>query len=108
MGSAGQIRFDRAIPPRCSALGFKLDNEQGAYLAVHHLLEQGHRGIACITGPANNNDGAERLAGYSRALTDAGIAVDMNLVVEGDFHEAGGMMAMAGFRGGWDSHVGLA
>ena len=33
-----------------SALGFKLDNEQGAYLAVHHLLEQGHRGIAFITG----------------------------------------------------------
>ena len=77
-----------------SALGFKLDNEQGAYLAVHHLLEQGHRGIAFITGPAENNDGAERLAGYSRALTEAGIAVDMNLVVEGDFHEAGGMMAM--------------
>ncbi len=77
-----------------SALGFKLDNENGAYLAVRHLIDLGHRRIAFVTGPANNNDAAERMAGYARALAEAGIEVNMNLVAEGDFHEAGGMQAL--------------
>ncbi len=77
-----------------SALGFKLDNENGAYLAVHHLIELGHRRVAFITGPAENNDAAERLAGYQRALNDAGIAFDPELIAEGDFHEAAGAQAM--------------
>ena len=77
------------------ALGFKLDNEHGAWLAVHHLLELGHRRIAFVTGPANNNDASERLAGYTRALHEADIALDPKLIVEGDYHENGGMQAMA-------------
>ncbi|MCX7329299.1 MAG: substrate-binding domain-containing protein, partial [Hyphomicrobiales bacterium] len=51
---------------------FKMDNEYGAYLAVHHLIELGHREIAFISGPANNIDANERLAGYQRALQEAG------------------------------------
>jgi LacI family transcriptional regulator len=77
-----------------SALGFKLDNENGAYLAVRHLIELGHRRIAFITGPANNNDADERMAGYRRALGEAGIAFDAQLLAEGDFHEAGGAHAL--------------
>ena len=77
-----------------NALGFKLDNENGAYLAVSHLTGLGHRRIAFITGPAENNDAAERLAGYRRALADAGIAFDPALIEEGDFHEAAGAQAM--------------
>jgi LacI family transcriptional regulator len=77
-----------------NALGFKLDNEQGAAAAVHHLLELGHRRIAFITGPANNNDASERLAGYKRALKQAGVKFEAGLVAEGDFHEAGGLLAM--------------
>jgi LacI family transcriptional regulator len=78
-----------------SALGFKLDNENGAYQAVRHLLELGHRRIAFVTGPANNNDAEERMTGYRRALGEAGIDFDERLVAEGDFHEAGGAQAMA-------------
>ena len=77
-----------------NALGFKLDNEQGAYLAVRHLIDLGHRRIAFITGPENNNDAEERLNGYTRALREADIAVDPNLIVVGDFHEAGGLLAV--------------
>jgi LacI family transcriptional regulator len=77
-----------------NALGFKLDNEEGALVAMRHLLELGHRRIAFITGPADNNDASERLAGYTRALEEAGIGVDPALVAEGDFHEAGGLLAM--------------
>ena len=77
-----------------TALGFKINNEYGAYLAVRHLIELGHRRIAFISGPANNMDADERLAGYRRALEEAAIEADPHLIVEGNYHEASGMMAM--------------
>ncbi len=76
-----------------NAIGFKLDNENGAMMAVRHLVELGHRRIAFIAGPANNPDAAGRLAGYRRALQEANLEFDPNLVVEGDLHEASGLMA---------------
>ncbi|MFP5390273.1 MAG: LacI family DNA-binding transcriptional regulator [Gammaproteobacteria bacterium] len=77
-----------------SALGFKLDHENGAYQAVRHLIDLGHRRIAFVTGPANHHDAEERMRGYRRALDEAGIAFDAELVAEGDFHESGGAHAM--------------
>ena len=77
-----------------TALGFKINNEYGAYLAVRHLIELGHRRIAFISGPANNMDADERLSGYKRALEESGIEADPHLIVEGNYHEASGMMAM--------------
>ncbi len=77
-----------------TAIGFKIDNEYGAYIAVRHLIELGHRRIAFVSGPPTNMDANERLAGYTRALQEADIAVDPKLVVEGDFHEAGGLLAV--------------
>ena len=77
-----------------NAIGFKIDNEYGAFIAVNHLIELGHRRIAFVSGPANNADACERLNGYLRALTEAGIEVDQQLIVEGDFHEAYGLMAV--------------
>ncbi|WP_423037870.1 LacI family DNA-binding transcriptional regulator [Undibacterium sp. Di26W] len=77
-----------------TAVGFKLDNEHGAYLATRHLIELGHRRIAFVTGPANNTDALERQEGYQRALQESNIAFEENLVVEGNFHEASGLMAI--------------
>lgn len=76
------------------AIGFRMDNEYGAWLAVRHLVDLGHRRIAHLCGPADNRDAVERLAGYKRALKEAGIAYDPKLVVEATLHEAGGMQAM--------------
>jgi len=87
------VSTGRALNTR-SALGFKMDNEHGAHLAVRHLIELGHRDIAFISGPSNNIDALERLAGYTRALREAGIAPDAELVVEGNYHEDSGMLAM--------------
>ncbi|MFZ6653685.1 LacI family DNA-binding transcriptional regulator [Undibacterium sp. TJN19] len=77
-----------------TAVGFKLDNAHGAYLATRHLIELGHRRIAFITGPANNTDAMERQEGYQRALQEANIAFEENLVAEGNFHEASGLLAI--------------
>ena len=50
-----------------------LDHEATGYLATRHLVELGHRRIACIAGPANAPDSRERLAGCRRALGEAGL-----------------------------------
>lgn len=77
-----------------NAISFKLDNEHGAWLAVRHLIELGHRRIAFVSGPANHIDASERLAGYRRALREADLEADPKLMVEGDFHEASGLLAV--------------
>jgi LacI family transcriptional regulator len=48
------------------------ENERGGYLAARHLLEAGHRRIAFIGGPKSMLTGRERLAGYRRAIREAG------------------------------------
>ncbi len=87
------VSTGRALDTR-TTVGFRLDNEFGAHLAVRHLIELGHRQIAFISGPVNNTDASERLAGYTRALHEAGIEFDANLVACGNFLEAGGLLAI--------------
>lgn len=70
------------------------DNLDGARKMVAHLLRLGRSRVATITGPQNMIAGADRLAGYSAALHDRGLAVDLELIVEGDFTEAGGYSVM--------------
>ena len=77
-----------------TAIGFKLDNEYGALLAVRHLIDLGHRRIAFVAGPADNTDSCERFAGYKRALAEASLEFDPNLVVESDLQEASGLLAI--------------
>jgi DNA-binding LacI/PurR family transcriptional regulator len=56
------------------------DNLGGAYAAVRHLLDQGHRRIAFVsTDNLATSSVAERLQGYRQALADAGIEPDRAL-----------------------------
>lgn len=71
-----------------------IDNVLGGYLATRHLIESGHRRIAHIAGNMSIKDARDRLAGYSRALAEAGIPEDGRLTAEGDFTEEGGQVAM--------------
>ncbi|HSI59737.1 MAG TPA: substrate-binding domain-containing protein [Ideonella sp.] len=71
-----------------------LDQQHAGYLATRHLLSLGHRRIAHIAGPPDRVDAVHRRAGYEQALAEQGIAPDPSLLVEGDFHESAGMMAM--------------
>lgn len=70
------------------------DNTNGARIAVEHLIRLGHRRIATIAGPSNMIAGQDRVLGYRQALAAHQIPVEENLIVHGDFTEAGGMMAM--------------
>ena len=66
------VLVDRSLDG-VSADQLRVDHEQGAYLATRHLLELGHRRIACIGGPASTQVAQLRAAGYRRALDEAGI-----------------------------------
>lgn len=63
----------------------RADDIQGAYSAVRHLTELGHRRIAHIQGPREYLVSLERHQGYLQALEEAGITPDPRLIVEGDF-----------------------
>jgi LacI family transcriptional regulator len=73
----------------------RIDHEYGAYLATRHLLELGHRDIATISGPATTSVAQMRLAGFCRALQDAGIKVAPERIVQSDFTSTGGYNAAA-------------
>ena len=61
------------------------DNEMGGYIATKHLIENGHRVIGCITG--HDMTPSTRLAGYRKALEEAGIPYSEALVRSGDYHQ---------------------
>jgi LacI family transcriptional regulator len=64
-----------------------VDNREGSYHAVSHLIEKGHRRIGCISGLAGISTSDERLAGYLQALEKHGIAVDEEMIEPADFRQ---------------------
>lgn len=83
----------RSVPglePQCLAV----DNQGGAYRATRYLLGLGHRRIAHLSGTLGHPDARDRLAGYTRALSEAGLSFDEQLVVEGQFTEESGLLAV--------------
>lgn len=62
------------------------DDIQSGYLATSYLIANGHRRIACITGPNNVSSSIGRLEGYKKALEENNIPFDPSLVFEGDYH----------------------
>lgn len=71
-----------------------INNLKGGYLAAEHLIGLGHRRIACVTGPATISGSIERVNGYRQALTQAGLPIDEQLIVPGNFQFGGGVAAM--------------
>jgi LacI family transcriptional regulator len=71
-----------------------VDNFNSSREMVLHLLRLGRRRVATITGPNNMIPGMDRREGYLAALRDRGLLPIPELMVEGDFTEAGGYSAM--------------
>ena len=69
------------------------DNFLGGRLAMEHLIENGHRRIAVVTGPIDSVSGRQRLAGSRAALADAGLTLDESLVFAGDYQYGSGYRA---------------
>lgn len=71
-----------------------VDNYNCARELVGYLWRLGYRRIATITGPSNMIAGHDRRSGYLDALRARGLLPDPALIVEGDFLEEGGYVAM--------------
>ena len=70
------------------------DDAAGAYDATRHLIKLGHEHIALIRGPARHPFFESLAGGYRRALSEAGIVVADDLVVEAALSPQGGYDAM--------------
>lgn len=66
------IMFDR-VTEEIPVSKVTVDDAHGAYLAVHHLLEQGCRKIAYFSGPEDLYISKKRKEGYLEALKEYGI-----------------------------------
>ncbi|MEL4178843.1 LacI family DNA-binding transcriptional regulator [Roseateles sp. PN1] len=82
-------------PSPSGLFSFSFDNRAGAKLATEHLIDLGHRRIALLQGDLIHEDAIERQSGYLDALAAAGIPVDPRLIVQSDYTEAGGMLAVS-------------
>ncbi len=71
---------------------FEADNCRGARDAVEYLISLGHRRIAHISGLPNST-GSRRREGYEKALVEAGLSIDADLVVSGEYTRQGGRRA---------------
>ena len=71
-----------------------VDNRGGGRSAVEHLISTGRRRIAHITGSLDMAPGLDRRAGYRDALEGAGLAIDDELEVTGDFSQESGRAAV--------------
>ncbi|MGE5529975.1 MAG: LacI family DNA-binding transcriptional regulator [Patescibacteria group bacterium] len=66
------------------------DNVKGTFLATEHLIANGHRRIACFTGPLTIAASLDRLRGYQMALSAHSLEVDRDLIREGRWTEESG------------------
>lgn len=71
------------------------DNFEGARRAVKHLVERGHRAIACLQGSSTSSANAERVRGYRAALAEANIPFRKEWLT-GDEYSTGSGMRGAG------------
>jgi DNA-binding LacI/PurR family transcriptional regulator len=66
------------------------DNFKGAFLAVQHLTQLGHKRIGVVSGPLHLTSARERYTGYLQAMSDAQLAVETSLTRFGDYRQASG------------------
>lgn len=69
------------------------DNHLAGAMLTEHLLQLGHRRIAFIAGPKHMHTASERLRGFTDTMASAGVEVNPNLVVDGQFTRGAGYEA---------------
>lgn len=81
MAGAGMriVCVDR-IPDRVDVDCVSVEDTDAAALGVEHLLGEGHRRIAIVTGPQTLKNERQRLLGYKFALDRAAVELDEDLV----------------------------
>jgi LacI family transcriptional regulator len=70
-----------------------VDNAEGGSFVGEYLAGLGHRHFACVVGPSDLTPSAGRIAGFRRALADAGVEVPAEALVRGNGRVDGGAAA---------------
>ena len=97
------VVIDRKLPEiACDSI--LVDNRDAAKKAVNILIENGHRSIGMVNGPADIYTAKERYLGYEAALREAGIPIDPALVASSDYTIKG---AVAGVEALLDARPGV-
>jgi DNA-binding LacI/PurR family transcriptional regulator len=65
-----------------------VDNVKGGYLATKHLIDAGCKNIVTITGDLKLQSGRDRLDGYEQAITSAGLQLNDQLIIHGDYTQS--------------------
>ena len=78
-------------PEICSV---DVDNYDGAYQAVEHLVNLGHKHIGGMFGDQNVEETEHRMRGYKNALSDAGIEMHNDYTVVGSYSQHDGHETM--------------
>ena len=88
------ILIDRKLTaPQCDHI--LIDNVGATRMAVEFMIQNGHRKIGYVAGPANVFTAVERLHGYHLAMLEAGLPVEERLVAHSDEYSIfGGREAM--------------
>ncbi len=71
-----------------------VDNQQGAYLGVRHMLDCGHQRIGILAGYDRLSTMRERQAGYLQALQEAGCPIREHWMVSSPLSIEGGRQSM--------------
>ena len=83
------VVLDRRVPNLRTDV-VRCDSEGGAYQLTHLLISLGHRDIAILNGPSGVSTADDRLQGYRKALSEAGIASSAGREFHGMFQQESG------------------
>ena len=100
-GHARNIRVEPEIPPIPCVMAYAyptseyvpyvvIDEENSAREMTEYIISKGHRKIGFIGGRYDNVHTKSRLEGYQRALFEAGIPCDPNLIYYGNWDRESG------------------
>ncbi|MBO0960352.1 catabolite control protein A [Neobacillus sp. MM2021_6] len=86
---AGSIEESNQIP------SVNIDYEAAVYDSTKEFIEKGHKQIAFVVGPLHEPKNAQKkLKGYQRALVEAGLPFNEELLFEGDYTYDSGIEAI--------------
>jgi len=86
------VFFDRAAECH-GCMSVIINNFKAGYEITTHLLEQGCKRIAHLSGNLLRNVYSERFNGYKKALTDHGIKYDQDMLIISDLNNEAGKNA---------------
>lgn len=88
------VLMERYLEGNADIPGIYVDNKGGAADLCRFIISRGHQNIACITGPLQTTNARLRLEGYKEALLEAGIKINEQIIIEGNYRYGSGRDGM--------------